>query len=310
MKVLYVFSNNAGSVSPFIKEQIDSLAALGVKYKSIAIKGKGIVGYLKNLSKLRRLIADFKPDVIHAHYGLSGLLAVLQRKVPVIITFHGSDVYLVKNRFLSWMASFLAADSIFVSHKMADLMNSRSGIILPCGVNMDIFSPKHKVLVREKLGLDQDAKYILFSSSFTNPVKNAKLALDAVELLNMRGVKCKLLELKGYSREDVARLLNAVDVALMTSFHEGSPQFIKEAMACNCPIVSTNVGDVASVVNGVDGTFISSHNIDDVAKNIENALNYNKRTQGRESIAAYDNINISLKILNIYRKYSETYNNY
>ena len=98
--------------------------------------------------------------------------------------------------------------------------------------------------------LDLEKKYILFSSNFENKVKNYQLLHDAKNYIKD---KFEIIELKNFDRKSVSRLFNAVDVAVMTSFSEGSPQFIKEAMASNCPIISVDVGDVKSIVK--DATF-------------------------------------------------------
>lgn len=309
MKILFVFSINAGFISPFIQEQIESLSKTGINYQTYRIQGKGIKGYLNNLIKLRKTIYDYKPNLLHAHYGLAGLLAVLQRKVPVIITFHGSDIYDRKNRILSKIALCLATESIFVSKEMADIVKSKSQYIIPCGVNLEVFTPMDKKRSRDLLGLNHNIKYILFSSSFNNAVKNSRLALEAINILELQGIRCELLELKGYSRKEVSLFLNAADVALLTSFHEGSPQFIKEAMACNCPIVSTDVGDVRTILDGTDGTYLTSYEIEDIVNSLKKALDYNKRTTGRDKLGKYDNKLIIAKILEIYQKHNDKNNN-
>ena len=92
MKVLTICSGNSGKISPFVQDQVDSLRKLGVKIEIFTIKGKGILGYLKNFSNLKKQINEFEPNLIHAHYGFSGLLSSLQMKVPTITTYHGSDI--------------------------------------------------------------------------------------------------------------------------------------------------------------------------------------------------------------------------
>jgi glycosyltransferase involved in cell wall biosynthesis len=96
-------------------------------------------------------------------------------------------------------------------------------------------------------------------------------------------------------------LLNAVDVALMCSFMEGSPQFIKEAMACNCPIVSTDVGDVKEIIKNVPGCYITSFELDDVVEKLRLAFAYGKRTTGRGKIQHLDNNIIARKVVEIYK---------
>jgi glycosyltransferase involved in cell wall biosynthesis len=130
------------------------------------------------------------------------------------------------------------------------------------------------------------------------------LAIKAVRLLP----EVRLIELKGYSREEVALLMNAVDVCLMTSFTEGSPQFIKEAMACNCPIVSVDVGDVKYITEGIDGCFIcNSYNEIEIADKLNVALRLNSRTNGRKRILenGLDLKSVADKIFQIYTQISE-----
>ena len=92
MNILIVCSGNKGKVNSFITEQVASLEKVGVTADYFIIKGHGVLGYLSNLPRLRRTIRRGKYQLVHSHYGLSGLLAVLQRRIPVITTFHGSDV--------------------------------------------------------------------------------------------------------------------------------------------------------------------------------------------------------------------------
>lgn len=123
-------------------------------------------------------------------------------------------------------------------------------------------------------------------------------------ILCVRSVVVKLvsLELKGYTREQVCWLMNAVDVALMTSFSEGSPQFIKEAMACGCPIVSVDVGDVSEVIGGIEGCYIVERNGDEIALFLNKALNIGVRTNGRDRIIerGFDNKQVVANLMKIY----------
>ncbi len=297
MKVLIVASGNSNAVSPFILDQTNVLSNKGISIEYFLVKGSGVFGYLQNITHLLKAIKKFKPNVIHAHYGLSGLLCCLQRKIPVVTTFHGSDVNVKKNRLFSKIADKLSYKSIFVSKNLSDLMNSNSFDIIPCGVDMDIFYPIEKLHARSQLNLLQNKKYVLFSSAFDNKVKNYPLAKMGIRELNDENVE--LIELKGYSRKQVALLMNAVDAVLMTSLSEGSPQFIKEALACNCPVVSVDVGDVNDLIHNIEGCFISSYNISEIANNLRKAI-YFGRTNSRKGIEHLDNDLIGNKIINIY----------
>lgn len=307
MKVLIVASNNKGCYAPFVVEQVEALRNGGCEVDFFGVSGKGLSGYLKNRAALKNKIKAFQPDVIHAHYGLSGLLANLQRKVPVVTTYHGSDVNDPKVFRFSQMAMRLSAWNIFVSRGIMDKAKAtKKCSLIPCGVAMEKLQPLDKTEAREAMKLLPDKKYVLFASAFDNMVKNAPLARKAVE-----GSEIELLELKGYTREEVNRLLCAVDALLMTSVNEGSPQVIKEAMACGCPIVSVDVGDVKERLEGLDGCFVAqSREPQELAELLQKALSFEGRTEGRERLVAdgLDNQSIARRIVEIYEKVSRNGN--
>ena len=230
MKVLIVASHNSGRFAPFIVEQTQALECAGCEVEFFGLKGKGIKGYLGNLSALKIIIKEFCPDVIHAHYGLSGLFANLQRKVPVVTTYHGSDINDSKIFVLSRVAIRLSAWNVFVSRKTMVKASPHQGYsLVPCGIDFTDLQLTPKIEARERMHLKVNKQYVLFSGAFDNQVKNAALAKAAVTRL---GDEVELIELKGYSRDEVTLLMCACDAFLLTSFSEGSPQVIKEAMAC------------------------------------------------------------------------------
>ena len=292
MRVLIVANHNPGYFSPFVLEQVESLKRLGVEFDFYGVEGKGIKGYLSNLGSLKKKIREYRPNLIHAHYGLSGLLANLQRMVPVVTTYHGSDIHSGgKNLFFSRAAIILSKQNIFVSKKLLSLSRyfGKNVSIIPCGIDTTTFQPKDKGEARKELGWDETRKYTLFGGSFDREVKNPKLALDSLALLENKYEQYKnnveLLELKNYTRPQVATLLSAVDCVLLTSHREGSPQIVKEALACGCPLVSVDVGDVTDVIKGVDGYVIASPSTpESVASALNDILERNTRTEGRKRI--------------------------
>ena len=234
IKVLVVCSGNSGKTASFVLEQVESLRNRGVKVEIFSVHGKGVWGYLRNLSPLRKKIESFRPNIIHAHYGMSALLSNLQRKVPVVSTYHGSDINNKKNYAFSRLAMSLSEFNIFVSEKNYNKAGlARNISVLACGVDSELFIPMDKTIARQQLNWSIDKKYVLFAGAFDVKVKNAELAIQSIQLIP----DTELIELKGYSREEIVLLLNAADVCLMTSHTEGSPQFIKEALACNRPVV-------------------------------------------------------------------------
>lgn len=268
-------------MAPFIWEQAQALSSKGLGISFFFVKGKGIKGYLKSFPELMKVINNIHPDIIHAHYGLCGLLANFQRKVPVITTYHGSDINDPKVRWLSKLAVRLSKYNIFVSQRQLRLVSPRKNYaVIPCGINLEDYPEIDKKVAREKIGLDLEKKYVLFAGAFDNAVKNYPLAKEAIDMIP----KTELLELKGYSRQQVALLMNAVDCLLMTSYTEGSPQVIKEAMACGCPIVSVDVGDVAEVTRGIEGCYIAERYPRIIADKFQKVLSENQRTKGRNHI--------------------------
>lgn len=304
MRILVVASYNQGRFAPFVLEQARALKTMGYEVEFFGLQGKGVRGYLKNMSALKRRIGEFRPDVIHAHYGLSGLFANLQRRVPVVTTYHGSDINEKKVLHLSRLAMRWSAWNIFVSQKTMEIAQPKNNyVLLPCGIDLSDLQLTGKYEAKQKLGLEMDKKYVLFAGSFDNPVKNASLAKEVVSLIRYENLE--LLELKGYSREEVTMLMCAVDSFLMTSFSEGSPQVIKEAMACGCPIVSVNVGDVCERTEGVDGCFVAeTRNPQELADLLHKALAFQGRTRGRAKLMAdgLENGLVAQRLLNIYER--------
>jgi len=304
MRILVVASFNKGRFAPFIVEQVEALKKQGCSIEFFGLQGKGLLGYLRNLPLLKRKIKAFCPDVIHAHYGLSGLLANLQRHVPVVTTYHGSDINDKKVLPFSKMAMRLSAWNVFVSRKTLEIAKPKKKyILLPCGIDLSDLQLTERAESRRKMGLQDDRKYVLFAGAFDIPVKNAPLAKDTVACLHDN--QTELLELKGYTREEVTLLMCAADAFLMTSQTEGSPQVIKEAMACGCPIVSVDVGDVKERVEGLEGCFVSdSRNPNDLANLLGKAFAFGRKTDGRKKIVAdsLDNRLVAKQLFEIYER--------
>ena len=302
MRILVVASYNKGRFAPFITEQARALEKQGCEVRFFGLQGKGIMGYLKNLSALKKEIKVFRPDVIHAHYGLSGLLANLQRQVPVVTTYHGSDINEPKVLRFSKMAMRLSAWNIFVSTKTLEIAKpKKKHTLLPCGIDLSDLQLTDKSTARQKMNLSAEKKHVLFAGAFDNKVKNAPLAKEVVWLLRDNNVE--LLELKGYSRDEVTLLMCAADAFLMTSLTEGSPQVVKEALACGCPIVSVDVGDVKERTDGVEGCYVSTtREPQELAGLLQKAMQFEGKTKGREKIIAegLDNELVAKSIMQIY----------
>lgn len=286
-------------VLPFVAEQFASLKEAGCEAELFLLQGN----YIKQWKSLCRKIREFKPDVIHAHYGLSCLVANLAtRRVPVVSTYHGSDINVAFVRRFSKIAIRLSAWNVFVSKRNVDIAQPKKHwSLIPCGVALSEDQLQSHEEARKTLGWSASDKKVLFTSAFDNAVKDPELAKASVALLE----EVELVELKGYNRQQVNTLMCACDCLLMTSKTEGSPQVIKEAMACGCPIVSVDVGDVAERTEGVSGCYVvPSREPKDIASALEKAIAFEGKTNGREKILEYGltNQQVAEKIIEIYKQ--------
>jgi glycosyltransferase involved in cell wall biosynthesis len=315
-KILIIAADKGGKFTPFVEEQAASLMAKGANVIRYPHNAHGMLNYLKEIWCMRKTIIQEHPDVIHAHFGLTGLaatVAVIGLRIPVVITYHGCDINDTKIRPFSQLAMRLADWSIFVSHRqMINAYGSEcraqkynNWCILPCGVNVDTFC--HSKINEQWFEQNfQPKKYVLFAGSFESAVKNSSLAKQAIEVYNCNhpDAPLELLELRGYTRDEVVTLMYKCDTLLLTSIREGSPQVIKEAMACGCPIVSVDVGDVGERLTGLDGCYVAtSRTPEDLANLLEQSVSFG-RTKGREQLldAGLDNAQIAEKLMSIYTK--------
>ena len=327
MKILIVGNNKPGHFAPFVEEQARALQQQGCEVEFYGVKGKGLLGYLRALPALCRTIRAEQPNIVHAHYGLSGLLANLQRRVPVVTTYHGSDINKPNILRFSKIAMRLSAWNIFVSKRnveiasLPDCLKKRS-TLLPCGVNMTDDQLTSRAEARKALGIIDAAKIVLFAGAFNNMVKDPVLAQEAIDqcakftnglrvlndLKDLNDSALTLVELRGYTRAQVNQLMCAANCLLMTSKTEGSPQVIKEAMACGCPIVSVDVGDVAERVSGVEGCYVvSSREPKDIANALQLAMAFEGKTNGRQRIIemGLDNEQVAKRLVEIYERLLE-----
>jgi len=320
LKVLFVSSGNSSAfdIVPFIKAQGDSLNSLGINVQYFSIKGKGIIGYLKEAIRLRRYLRVNPIDIIHAHYSLSGWTAILSfSKKPVVLSLMGDDangsyigpgkVYLksIYLKLLTFMVQPFVKAIISKSKNIeASVFRKDISYLIPNGVNLEQFYYMPKGF-RKELGLKKNKKYILFLADKKNRRKNYQLVEDSLCFINRTNII--LLAPYPICHDRLVKYFNSADVFVLSSFMEGSPNVIKEAMACNCPIVATDVGDVKWVIGETEGCFISSFEPDDFAEKINCALDFSDkygRTDGRRRILqlGLDSNTVAKKIISVYKK--------
>ena len=256
MRVLFVASGNHGKISPVVKAQGDSLAKVGIEVDYFLIKGKGIKGYLGQIQPLRNYWKKRNFDVVHAHFSFSSYLASLARVKPLVVSLMGSDLKATpwNKRMIRFFSKVFRWREIIVKSRdmAADLPMPVH--IIPNGVDTELFVPMDKEMCRQRLGWKEDAKHVLFPANPGRAEKDFPLAQEAVSLL---GFEVQLHVFENVEHTDTVYFYNAADAVLLTSKWEGSPNVIKEALACNCPLVSTDVGDVRERVEGLEGCYVA-----------------------------------------------------
>ncbi|MEI6946256.1 glycosyltransferase [Paraflavisolibacter sp. H34] len=320
MRVLFVCSGNSKSfeIIPFIKEQGESLRKKGIEIDYYPIVGKGMAGYFKAGLKLRQYLKTRKYDVIHAHFTLSGWAAIIGgRKTPIVLSLMGSDAYgeyvgvrkvQLKSRFsmfLTWLIQPFVKAIISKSQNIEDFVHQKhKSYIIPNGINREKFRPEQKLLPApvDRTGRK---KQVLFLGSRANVRKNYPLAQSAVEQLGAPDVE--LINPYPIAHDEIPKLLNAADVLVVPSLMEGSPNVVKEAMACNCPIVATDIGDVKWVLGETEGCYVSSFDAHEFSEKLKKALEFSQtrgRTNGVQRICelGLDSESIADKVIDIYQK--------
>ncbi len=303
MKVLFVSSGRSGGTGIVVRNQGESLKAAGIELDYYSIN-PGFSGYLAAMSGIRKRFREGGYDLIHAHYGLSALAASMAGRYPLVVSLMGSDVFM--SGALRMMTRFLCRfrwdATIVKTEGMKRRLKISAAEIIPNGVDTERFKPSPNPEARISVGYSANRKLILFAADPGRKEKNYSLAAEAVRLLNDHEADLKVLY--DIPNSEMPLWLNAADLLLVTSCREGSPNIVKEAMACCCPIVSTDVGDVSAMTESLAGCYITSDDASDIALKIHKVLESCERTNGRERIIALglDAVNVAGKIISVYEK--------
>lgn len=302
--------------SIFVSHQVDALRDAGIDVDVVTYVGAtNPKNYVSARRETRERLSIARYDLIHAHFGQSGLVAFAS-KIPVVMTFHGSDLYGVVGddghytargralRGISRWAARRAAAVIVPSNRLAtQLPRSVQAHVVPVGIDLDMFVPRDRTETRKELGLPLDRKIVLFGGNPTQPVKRFDLAQQAVAALAKPGAEpgAELITVSGRPRAEFAKWMSAADVLLVTSKHESGPLVVKEALACDVGVVSVDVGDVREWIDGVPGCAVVS---DDSAPAIAKALDEVLASPGgfpkRHLVEDLDERKLVRKVIEIY----------
>ncbi len=303
MKIFFVCSGNQG-ISPIIGSQADSLNNKRIELKIVPIIGKGVWGYLKNIPQLRKQIMAFNPDIIHSHYSFCGIIAALaSQKIPIVVSLMGSDTHQLKimKLIIKLFSDYKWTKTIVKSEDMKIRLGLKNAVVLSNGVDLNLFHPLDKKECRQNLGWDLDNKYILFASNPDRKEKNFALAQGTINRIKINSVNLKIIYHIDHSQMPV--YLNAADILLLTSKWEGSPNIVKEAMACNVPVVATKVGDIEYLFGNTEGYYYTDTDPDKLAGKINYVLNNDIKPNGRQRIIdlELDSESITDKLIQVYQ---------
>jgi teichuronic acid biosynthesis glycosyltransferase TuaC len=319
-RVLFVIPGEAqGSSMIFARRQADSLAREGVEVQLFHLRSRTSARELaREWRRFRRCVRRTDPQVVHAHFGtVTALFAALAApRKPLVITFRGSDLNPCRSaagrgiqlralagRILSQLAALRAARIVCVSRQLRERLwwRRRKVVVLPSGVDPEIFRPESRLRARARLGWGAVERVVLFNAGHDPANKRLDLASRALALTQaaLGGVRMHILD-GGTAPASVPDLLNAADCLLLTSDVEGSPTVIQEALACNLPVVSVEVGDTAERLRGVSCSAIVPRDAAALATALVQVLRIPSRSNGRNKVPEFSAQRIAGELSRIY----------
>lgn len=304
MKVLFVSSGNLsdGKPSILIKNQGESLKAIGVHVHYFTINGKGILGYLKAVKHIAKEIKLIQPDHLHSHYSLSAFatsiaLIIFNIKKTHTVSLMGSDTKMKgwKRRLTIYLSNQRWNHTIVKALSMAKELNLKDYYIIPNGVNINNIKPF----------ISSFKTTVIFPANPQRISKNFDLAVKAMDIAQNSIPELKLEVCYNVSHQEIISKIQKSGIVLVTSLWEGSPNIVKEAMALNKPIVCTKVGDTEMLLNHVNGSFLVGFDANEVAEGIKSAVLFGKNEEesnGRKKLLELklDSNSIAERLIKIY----------
>jgi teichuronic acid biosynthesis glycosyltransferase TuaC len=303
----------------FIKRQVDSLVADGLRCDVLFIRGyRSAFAY--PVAALRLLSWSIRRRkryaLVHAHSGEAALSAVFYRRAPLVVSYLGDDL-LGRPRAdgtvsLAWRVrrsvvrqlSRLAQQTITKSREMHEVLPAdvrERNQILPNGVDMDIFRPIDRSAARQKLGWEPAARIAFFAADPDVVRKRYFLADAAVAIARQALPDIKLVAARGVSPDRIPLFMNAADCLLLTSSIEGSPNVVKEALMCNLPVVATSVGDVNELLEGVAPAYVCHADETMLAQALVECLRTPRRSNGRDASRRLDSRVVARSLIELYQ---------
>ena len=316
-RVLHVIpGDSGGGTMIFAKRQVASLAQAGVPGETVYLSSRlNPVVLARDGLRIRRLARSFRPDLIHAHYGtVTALLCACLSPVPLVISFRGSDLNPVggagggarfaMRQLLSQSAALRAARIICVSAGLRERLWWRAErvVVVPTGVDLRTFHPRPRDDVRRELGWSTEHRVVVFNVGNNPRTKRLDLAEAAFAHARAARPDLRLHLIDGNELASrIPLILNAADCLLVTSDQEGSPNIVKEALACDLPVVSVDVGDVADRLRGVTPSRVVNRDPAAIAKALNDVVSLGARCNGSDAVRDLSEEHVAQRILGVYR---------
>jgi teichuronic acid biosynthesis glycosyltransferase TuaC len=316
MRVLSIIPEpTSPSAMIFARRQVVSLQNAGVTCATFFLASRtSPVLLAREFLRLRKLIKSFRPHLVHAHFGtMTAFFSAAHNNVPLVITYRGSDLNpcpsLPKLRrtfgtLLSQVAALRAARIICVSEQLRSRLWWRRNrtTVIPSGVDISLFYPRPRDQARSVLGWPKTELVVLFYASQVSPLKRLDLAQAAVDVAEILCGKIRFVVLKGEVAPDVVPvMMSAADALLVTSESEGSPNMVKEALACDLPVVSVAVGDVTERLAEVAPSRIVRKNPEEIGKALAEILLQRERSNGSSKIGNLSSTAVAKKTIAVYQ---------
>lgn len=325
MRVLWThnFDPNVVSSGVFMHLLLQKIRSLGVDVELFYTgQLRGIVDVLRAARRIRNHGRNF--DIVHSQYGSACGWASSFATGPKLITLRGTDLLGVESGSIERrvrssagrMLTFRSLDSyetiIVVSNHMRNCVEARhQGLTIetiPSGLDLDTFNPVDQGEARKKLGEANNTRPWILAASVlsSNPIKRWPLAKSAFESLQQRIPNVQLKTISGVAHDEMPLWINASDVVLVTSTHEGWPNIVKEGLACNVPFVSTNVSDLHMIADIEPSCQIAPADPIALADAITRTLEAGRTANLRQHVESMDLEVVARKYLSLYEKLAST----
>ncbi len=299
----------------FIERQMDSLIAAGVSGRRFHLRTRtSPIAMFAELRRLRGEVRAFQPRIVHAQYGTAtAFIAMFAAWRPMVVTYRGSDlnpnegkgrVHCFVSRLLSQLAALRAQRILCVSEQLVGRLwwGKNKASVVPSGIDTKLFRPVCRDSARASLGWDPQERVVLFNGS-SRPSKRPDLARGAVQCAGRKCGPVRLVELDGnHAPELVPVMMNAAECLILTSDYEGSPNVVKEAIACGLPVVTRDVGDVRQRLAHVQPSRIAGDTPEELGEALAEILREPARSNGPLYASDFSMETIAARIISVYEE--------